>query len=133
MWQTLARVPGPWGGWHLRAKRVDAADILNAAVAAGWINESGGFRDDVAETPKPAPTPRAWPRGIPVAALAVFVLLQIATWGLGFAYLFLNDLELAGLLLTGALALFLVFSWAWRWAVAAGFIGGRPTARFGGT
>ena len=91
-----------------------------------------GFAPVVAET-KPAPAVQVWPRPISVALLAVFVVLQVLAWSVGFVYLFLNDLEMAGLLLTGALVLFLVGSWAWRWAIAAGYIGGRPTARFGGT
>lgn len=81
--------------------------------------------------PNAAPV-RPWPRPLLVVILALYVILDGALWGWGFWGLFQNDLPLAGKALTGALVLLLVVGWAWRWAVARGWIGGRPTARFGG-
>ena len=90
-----------------------------------------------------APTVRPWSRGVTRFALLVYVLVDAALWLYGFYHLMLvgTDIEReamehhlaeAGKWLTLALLVMLVGGWAWRWAVAAGRIGGRPTARFGG-
>jgi hypothetical protein len=87
-----------------------------------------------APVPEAAPKVRPWPRPLVAALLAVFVLIDGALWIAGSYYLFLGIpyLPEAGIYLTPALLLFMFVSWGWRWAVAAGYVGGRPTARFGG-
>lgn len=80
----------------------------------------------------PAPARRPWPRPVVVFFLAVYVLLDGVLWAWGSYGLFTLDLPTAGQMLTLALLVLLVVGWAWRWAVAAGYIGGRATARFGG-
>lgn len=85
--------------------------------------------------PEPAQPPvRPWPRPLSVVLLGAFVLVDGAFWIVGFWELFsgLGKLPAAGTHLFYALVLMLVGGWAWRWAVAAGKVGGRPTARFGG-
>ncbi len=84
----------------------------------------------VAET---APTVRVWPRPLVFALLLAYVVADGALWLVGFYYLFESQLEPAGLYLTLALVVLLVAGWAWRWWVAQGWIGGRPTMRFGGS
>jgi hypothetical protein len=84
--------------------------------------------------PEAVPAVRPWPRPVSVFLLLVYVAVDAALWLLGFYHLFLGIEHLgeAGQYLTLALVVMLVGGWAWRWAVAAGRIGGRPTARFGG-
>lgn len=88
---------------------------------------------------EPVPAVTVWPRPLTVALLAIFVLVDGYLWVMGSIFLFSvvpehpsQGLPRAGNYLTAALAVMLVGGWAWRWAVAAGYIGGRPTARFGG-
>lgn len=77
---------------------------------------------------------KPWPRPIAAFLLLVYVAFDTALWLLGFYHLFsgVSHLGRAGEYLTYAVLVMLVGGWAWRWAVAAGRIGGRPTARFGG-
>lgn len=93
--------------------------------------------------PEVAATVKPWPVPIAVTLLVVAVVVDLALWAYGFYELFVSQLtedlheveghlSQAGTYLTAALLVLLVFGWAWRWAVAAGYIGGRPTARFGG-
>lgn len=77
-------------------------------------------------------TLKPWPKAAAAAFLAFLVVLQGAMWLYGFYALFQNQLETAGLWLTWALAALLLGGWVWRWLVAMGRIGARPTPRFGG-
>lgn len=97
--------------------------------------------------PTPPKAVRVAPRPLIGVFLLVFVVLDAALWILGFYHLFLtynagsktpghfdaSHLEPAGTLLTWALVVMLLGGWLWRWLVAQGLIGGRPTPRFGGT
>lgn len=80
----------------------------------------------------PARVVNPLPRVVIFFLLLAFVGLQGAMWLMGFLALFQNQLPAAGKWLTYALLLLLVGGWIWRWLVAMGRIGGRPTARFGG-
>lgn len=81
-----------------------------------------------------------------VALLLTYVAIDLVLWGLTFYHLMLvgtiadvqdrgeihvhlREVRFYGTL---ALVVMLVGGWAWRWAVASGKVGGRPTARFGG-
>lgn len=82
---------------------------------------------------EPATPPvRPWPRGLVFLLLAAYVLVDGVMWVVGFFQLFENHLASSGWWLTGALFLMLLVGWQWRWWVAKGWVGGRPTARFGG-
>lgn len=93
--------------------------------------------------PEAAPAARPWPRPVTTFFLLLYVLVDAALWMYASYQLLLvgtveerHEMEVhlseAGTYLTLALVLMLLGGWAWRWAVAAGRIGGRPTARFGG-
>lgn len=77
--------------------------------------------------------PKPWPRPLSALLLLVGVGGQAALWIVGFLALFQDDLPAAGTWLTWALVVLLFFGWLWRWLVAQGRIGGRPTVRFGGS
>lgn len=83
--------------------------------------------------PETAPPLQPWPRPLAAAVLLAYVLFDGVLWIAGFFLLFREDyhnMVLAGQLLTAALVVMLLGGWAWRWAVARGWIGGRPTPRF---
>lgn len=83
--------------------------------------------------PEPAsPKAAPWPNSVATVLLAVLVAVQAFFWLSGFYALFGGDLPAAGTWLSAALVVLLLGGWLWRWLVAMGKIGGRPTARFGG-